>query len=159
GLDRSTASGEQLAVQGGLSHRAASACRVAKRFLHKRLLRDLLSVEARYEIHDELPWRGLCPVLDAEVEGLPEKYRVAFVPCYPDGKTNEEAAVERGCSNGTALSQPAPTRERRRAQLAGRALALSAEPLTPLLEEHASSLAAVSPVLVNATVHTAVLLS
>ena len=52
------------------------------------------------------------PVLDAEVNDLPDKYRRAFVLCYLEGKTNAEAAAELGCSQGTIFSRLAWARER-----------------------------------------------
>ena len=55
-------------------------------------------------------------VLDAELSQLPEKYRAAFVLCYLDGKTNEQAAQELGCPKGTILSRLAWARARLRAR-------------------------------------------
>ena len=37
-------------------------------------------------------WNELRPVLHAEVERLPEKYRIPVILCYLEGKTNEEVA-------------------------------------------------------------------
>ncbi len=51
------------------------------------------------------PSHELAAVLEEEIAGLPEKYRLAFVLCYLQGKTNEQAARELGCPKGTILSR------------------------------------------------------
>jgi RNA polymerase sigma factor (sigma-70 family) len=68
----------------------------------------------------------LRPVLDAEIDRLPEKYRAPFILCYLDGRTNMEAARELGCPKGTILSRLAWARERLRARLRRRGFDLSA---------------------------------
>jgi RNA polymerase sigma factor (sigma-70 family) len=55
------------------------------------------------EAGDDVVWRDLRPVLDEEIDRLPEKYRVPFVLCYLQGHTNEEAAEQIGCPKGTIL--------------------------------------------------------
>jgi RNA polymerase sigma factor (sigma-70 family) len=72
---------------------------------------------------EELARREVGPLLESEVARLPEKYRAAFVLCYLEGKTNEEAAELLGCPKGTVLSRLARARERLRRRLAGRHLA------------------------------------
>src|SRR5262249_17278971 len=74
----------------------------------------------------DLVWADLRPVLDEEVNRLPTKYRVPFVLCHVDGKTNEEAARELGCPKGTILSRLSWARQRLRARLSRRGLALPA---------------------------------
>jgi RNA polymerase sigma factor (sigma-70 family) len=64
--------------------------------------------------------------MEEEVNRLPEKYRRPFVLCYLEGNTNEQAARQLGCPKGTVLSRLVRGRERLRARLARRGLALSA---------------------------------
>src|SRR6516162_4079840 len=47
----------------------------------------------------------LGPVLHEEIGRLPDKYRLPFVLCYLDGKTNEQAARQLGCPAGTVFSR------------------------------------------------------
>src|SRR5262245_33545408 len=73
----------------------------------------------------EAAWRELRPVLDGEVDRLPEKYRVPVVLCYLEGRTYEEAARQLGCSRGTVSTWLNRARELLRQRLARRGLALS----------------------------------
>jgi RNA polymerase sigma factor (sigma-70 family) len=43
----------------------------------------------------------LRPILDAELDRLPEKYRTLVIQCYLEGKTNEEVARLLHCPIGT----------------------------------------------------------
>src|SRR5206468_3701071 len=104
---------------------------------------------------DELLWRDLRPVLDEEIERLPEKYRVPFVLCYLEGHTNEEAAEQLGCPKGTILSRLARGRERLRSRLVQRGLTFSVAALATALSQNASS-AAVPATLVSSTVKAAI---
>jgi RNA polymerase sigma factor (sigma-70 family) len=108
---------------------------------------------------DAAAWRDLRRFLDAALDEVPEKYRTAFVLCHLEGLSCEEAAAHLGCPLGTVQSRVGRARQRLRALLARRGWTPTSAPLVELLGRHVSSLAAMSPVLVNATVHSALLLS
>jgi RND family efflux transporter MFP subunit len=71
-------------------------------------------------------WADLRPVLDEEIARLPERYRVPFVLCYLEGRTNSEAARLMGCPEGTVASRLAWARQRLRGRLTRRGVTLSA---------------------------------
>ncbi|MFL5339763.1 MAG: sigma-70 family RNA polymerase sigma factor [Gemmataceae bacterium] len=154
---------------GTISHRAcvgswlySVAYRIAQQAKAKR---------ARLPVHDpnpadipaadqtaELLWRDLRPILDDEVNRLPPKYRVPFVLCYFEGKTNEQAAAQMGCPVGTILSRLSRARDRLRTRLKRRGVALSVSLLLLLITERARALSP-SPVLTQATVRAGLLFS
>src|SRR5262249_36164399 len=76
------------------------------------------------------PWAELRPVLDAELERLPSKYRAPVVLCYLEGKTNEEAARELGWPTGTVKIRLSRGRALLHARLSKRGLTLAAGLLT-----------------------------
>jgi RNA polymerase sigma factor (sigma-70 family) len=104
---------------------------------------------------DEVVWRDLRPVLDEEIDRLPVKYRVPFVLCYLEGRTNEEAAEEIGCPKGTILSRLSRGREQLRSRLARRGLALSVGCLVTALSENAAAASVPTP-LMGSTVGVAI---
>jgi RNA polymerase sigma factor (sigma-70 family) len=99
----------------------------------------------------------LGPILHEEIGRLPDKYRIPFVLCYLEGKTNEEAARELGCPPGTVFSRLARAREGLRARLTRRGLVLPSTVFAAtILSLSQETAAAVSSPLVSTTVHAAI---
>jgi RNA polymerase sigma factor (sigma-70 family) len=92
-----------------------------RRRLRERPLEDLPAAETSAESI----WWELRPILDEELDRLPEKYRAPLVLCYLEGKTNADAAQELGCPCGTVSSRLARGRDLLRARLSRRNLALT----------------------------------
>jgi RNA polymerase sigma factor (sigma-70 family) len=141
---------------GSWLHRVA--CRIAGRARMRAARRACSPLPgddlADREEADAVLWRDLRPVLDEEVDRLPEKFRRPFVLCYLEGHTNEQAARELGCPRGTILSRLARGRERLRERLARRGVVLSGVLLAALLVPRASE-AAVPAALVGVIVKAA----
>jgi RND family efflux transporter MFP subunit len=121
----------------------SKAVRMAKK--EKPGVEKLAAQEAR-----DVSWSELRPLLDEEMNRLPERLRLPLVLCYLEGKTNEEAARQLGCPSGTIFSRLARGRDLLRRRLLRRGLVLSAGGLTMLISQNAVS-AAVSAILVGPT--------
>jgi RNA polymerase sigma factor (sigma-70 family) len=95
----------------------------------------------------ERDWR---PILDEEINRLPERYRRPVVLCHLQGHTLAEAARQLGCPRGTVAVRLVRARQRLRARLTRRGVALAAALSGALACE-----SAVSAALVKATVRAA----
>jgi RNA polymerase sigma factor (sigma-70 family) len=101
----------------------------------------------------EADGRDLRPVLDEEIQRLPDRYRGPVVLCYLEGLTVAEAAARLGRPRGTIGTRLARARERLRARLTRRGLGPSAIALTAALTDPAPARPAAS--LIAATLRVA----
>jgi RNA polymerase sigma factor (sigma-70 family) len=108
----------------GVAYRTALEARA--RAAQRRARERELAEEPTVDPSGDVVWGDLRPVLDAEINRLPDRYRSPFVLCYLEGRTNEEAARLLRCPKGTILSRLAWARQRLRDRLARRGVALSA---------------------------------
>jgi RNA polymerase sigma factor (sigma-70 family) len=109
---------------------------------------------AQGDAADEVSWREVRSVLDAELGRLPEECRAPLVLCYLEGLTQDEAARRLGWSGRTLRRRLGQGRRLLRARLARRGLALSAGLGAVLLTE-ATAPAALPSALAEAAVKAA----
>jgi RNA polymerase sigma factor (sigma-70 family) len=139
------------ALGGWLYAVASRIARKAKAFQVRRRMRESELADVQAPDHPpEWVWRDLWPILDEEVNRLPERYRRTFVLCQLQGKTNEEAAAELRCAPGTVSSRLTRARQRLRDRLTRRGLALSAAMLAAALGRHAAGAAVPADLAVTA---------
>src|SRR5947209_5401395 len=103
----------------------------------------------------EASWREVRHILDDELQRLPESYRLPLVLCYLEGRTRDEAAAQLGWTPGRLKGLLERGRERLRARLVRRGLAL---PAGVLLAEAALAVP-VPPLLAVATLGAALRLA
>jgi RNA polymerase sigma factor (sigma-70 family) len=135
------------------------ACRTA---LHARALnakRRAKETEMREIPQGQAPsdetWRDLRPLLDSELQHLPDKYRASVVLCDLEGKSRTEAARQLGLAEGTLSSRLARARDMLAQRLQRRGVTLTAAVLATGLAQEAQ--AAVPKALLASTVQTATL--
>lgn len=125
-------------------------------WLHKVAYRVALEVRERArktaavekpggEMHAVQPacdpqWSDVRPILDEELNRLPERLRRPIVLCYLEGKSNAEAARELGCRLGTIYSRLSRGRELLRRRLLRRGVTLSVAALTARAVEAAPAI-------------------
>jgi RNA polymerase sigma factor (sigma-70 family) len=97
------------------------------------------------------PGRELRPLLDQELNRLPEKYRLPVVLCDLEGNTFRDVAQQLGIPAGTLSGRLTTAREMLARRLARHGLTLSAGALTAALSPGVASVS-VPPPLVAATV-------
>ncbi len=103
-------------------------------------------------------WDDLQPLLDQELNGLPENYRLPILLCELEGQRIKEAARQLGWPQGTLAGRLARGRKLLAKRLANRGVVLSAGALSAVVAQQAAS-AAVPTSLMTSTVQAVSLLS
>jgi RNA polymerase sigma-70 factor (ECF subfamily) len=134
----SVRSGSLAAWLHGVAYRVALRCRCAA--ARRRSCERQVGQMPQPEVAPPEPqdWR---PLLDQEVNALPEKYRAAVVLCDLEGKTRKEAAGLLGVPEGTLSSRLAQARALLAGRLSRRGVALAAGALAVALAGGAATAA------------------
>jgi RNA polymerase sigma factor (sigma-70 family) len=98
---------------------------------------------------DEVTWRELRAVLDAELALLPEKWRLPLVLCYLEGRTQNEAAGDLGWSRTTFQRRLAAARGALGRRLTRRGVVWPAALSAALLSDCVASAALPSALIVS----------
>ncbi len=129
--------GESL---GPWLHRVASRVAVRAQVAATRRRRhEQQAAAVRVESGERRDPHDFGPILHAEIDRLPERYRGPIVLCDLEGFTNEEAAAQLGCPVGTIKSRLARARERLRLRLTRRGVLPAAGGVGTLLAEQSAS--------------------
>src|SRR5262249_35158038 len=107
----------------GTAYRAALEALAARRRVRERQG----AIMPEREVSDETEagvWRELRPVLDHELNRLPDKYRLAVVLCDLEGKPRKEVAAHFGIPEGTLSSRLNTARQRLAKRLTRRGVTL-----------------------------------
>jgi RNA polymerase sigma factor (sigma-70 family) len=109
------------------------------------------------EITQQNQSHDLLALIDQELNGLPENYRLPILLCDLEGKTIKEATQQLGWPQGTLAGRLARGRKLLAKRLANRGVVLSAGSLAVILSQHVAS-AGVPASLMTSTVKTATLI-
>jgi RNA polymerase sigma factor (sigma-70 family) len=128
-----------VACRTSLNARRALAIRQAK---ERRA-----SLPSPTEAPTDLDSQDVRPLLDEELNRLPDKYRVPVVLCYLEGKTVEETARQLGWPRGTVAGRLARARGLLAGRLVRRGLTLSGAAVVAALSPTAASATVPAPLL------------
>jgi RNA polymerase sigma factor (sigma-70 family) len=119
---------------------ALRTARKAKAVTAKRRGREMQVTEMpESEAGPQEQCRDMQPLLDKELNGLPEKYRLPILLCDLEGKTIKGAAQQLGWLQGTLAGRLARGRKLLAKRLASRGVVLSAGWLTAVVSQSAAS--------------------
>jgi RNA polymerase sigma factor (sigma-70 family) len=126
----------------------------AKTMKAKRRLRERAMSKAEVQTPEERLWQELVPLLDHELNRLPEKYRVPVVLRDLEGKSRKEVAGKLGLPEGTLSSRLAMARKILAQRLSRRGLMIAEGALAAMVAQKARS-ALTGPALIVSTVRAA----
>jgi RNA polymerase sigma factor (sigma-70 family) len=135
-----------------VAHQTAKKARAmsARRRMRERQVRAMSEPEAVQPDR----WDGLLPLLDGELSGLPERYRIPIILCDLEGKTHREAAGLLGWPIGTVSGRLSRGRALLAERLARRERTLARESPAATFSRHATT-ASLPAALVSSTVEAA----
>ncbi|HZV03934.1 MAG TPA: RNA polymerase sigma factor [Gemmataceae bacterium] len=139
----------------GVAYR--TALKLQARRAHKAAKERPLPEQTAEREPAESSWGELRPILDEEVNRLPEKYRQPVLLCYLQGMSSEEAARRLGCAKGTVFSRLSRARDLLRRRLVRRGVEVSAGALAAVLAENTFLRAAPPAVLSETTIRMSLL--
>ncbi len=119
-----------------------------------RRRRECLAPAPRAVPPDEVTWGELRTVLDAELQRLPEKWRLPLILCYLEGRTHDEATRQLGWGKNTLRRRLEEAREALGRRLTGRGVVWPAV-LSSVLLSDCAALATLRPGLVGPIVEAA----
>jgi RNA polymerase sigma factor (sigma-70 family) len=140
----------------GVAYRTAMKARTMN--ARRRAREGRAGVKPTAETPTEDGWEELLPVLDEELNGLPDRYRVPVVLCDLEGKSRKEVARLLGLREGTLSWRLAHARKLLAGRLARYGLAVSGGALAAALSGKTAS-ACVTAALATSTARVAVLVA
>jgi RNA polymerase sigma factor (sigma-70 family) len=140
----------------GVAYRTAMKARTmaVKRQAREKQVTDTPEPTATAQDH----WHDLQPLIDQELLGLPENYRLPIVLCDLEGKTIKDATQQLGWPQGTLAGRLARGRKLLAKRLANRGVVLSAGSLAAIVAQNGVS-AGVPASLMSSTVKAATLIA
>jgi RNA polymerase sigma factor (sigma-70 family) len=140
----------------GVAYRTAMKAKVmrARKVARERRAREMARPKAR----QEEVWEQLAPLIDKELNGLPDYYRSAVILCDLEGLSRKDAAHKLGWSEGTLSGRLAQARALLARRLSHTSLSISGGALAVLLSEQTAS-ACLSTSVVASTSKAAILMA
>src|SRR5439155_7525089 len=117
---------DRRSLSGWLFRVARRSAANARRAADRRGRREAAVERPTIESPADLSWREACSVLHAEIDRLPETYRLPLVLCHLRGLSRDEAAHRLGWSLNEVRGRLERGRSRLRARLQKRGVTLSA---------------------------------
>jgi RNA polymerase sigma factor (sigma-70 family) len=133
----------------GTAYRSALAAKAARRRVKEKQVREMPEPPAA--VDEVNTWRQLRPILDHELNRLPEKYLVPIILCDLEGRTRREVARYLGIPEGTLSGRLTTARRKLARRLASRGVAPSAGVLATLLSQNAVSAGVPASLLASTT--------